>query len=45
MDELISLFAFLITAALFTRLVGFPLIERRSDLETLTRLSKLKEDK
>lgn len=44
MAELISLFAFLITTTLFIRLVGFPLIERRSDLETLTRLSKLKED-
>lgn len=44
MAELISLFAFLLTAALFFRLVGLPLIERRSDLETLARLSKAKED-
>ena len=41
MVELISLFALLLTAALFYLLVGVPLIERRSDLKTLAHRSKV----
>ncbi|WP_170293601.1 MULTISPECIES: hypothetical protein [Nocardiopsis] len=43
MASLISLFALFLTAALVYLIVGNPLIERRSDLETLVRLSKLEE--
>ncbi|MGW9558220.1 hypothetical protein ACWGSK_27395 [Nocardiopsis sp. NPDC055551] len=40
MVELISLFALLLTGGLFWLIVGPPVIDRRSDLETLRSLTR-----